>query len=185
MPHRSTGITGRGFDIIIIDDPISAHHIKSERERANVNENCDTMVASRLDDQIGGVIMVVGQRMHEDDLSGNLLQRDGWKHICLPLVAEEEASYPVGKLSWHLKNGEPLLSGQWPEQIIKRKREEVGEPIFAAQYQQNPSAAFGELNPPPTRFCTSWTCRRTPSGLGQAKTQRLKPALTTVIRCAR
>jgi hypothetical protein len=34
-----TGITGRGFDIIIIDDPISAHHVKSDKERANVNEN--------------------------------------------------------------------------------------------------------------------------------------------------
>lgn len=140
-----TGITGRGFDIIIIDDPISAHHVKSERERANVNENFDTMVASRLDDQIGGVIIVVGQRMHEDDLSGNLLQKGGWKHVCLALVAEQEASYPIGKLCWHRKVGEPLLSGQWPEQIIRRKREEVGEPIFAAQYQQNPSAAFGEL----------------------------------------
>jgi predicted phage terminase large subunit-like protein len=140
-----TGITGRGFDIIIVDDPISAHHVKSEKERVNVNDNFDTMVASRLDDQISGVIIVVGQRMHEDDLSGNLLQKGGWKHICLPLVAEEEASYPIGKQCWHRKVGEPLLSGQWPEQIIRRKREEIGEPIFAAQYQQNPSAAFGEL----------------------------------------
>jgi len=140
-----TGITGRGFDIIIVDDPISAHHVKSEKERANVNDNFDTMVASRLDDQISGVIIVVGQRMHEDDLSGNLLQKGGWKHICLPLVAEEEASYPIGKRCWHRKVGEPLLGRQWPEQIIRDKREQVGEPIFAAQYQQNPSAAFGEL----------------------------------------
>jgi hypothetical protein len=49
-----TGITGRGFDVIIIDDPIAAHQVKSERERANVNENFDTMIASRLDDQIKG-----------------------------------------------------------------------------------------------------------------------------------
>ena len=140
-----TGITGRGFDVIIIDDPISAHHVKSEKERANVNENFDTMIASRLDDQIRGAMIVVGQRMHEDDLSGNLLQKGGWKHICLPLVAEEAASYPFGKSCWHRAVGEPLLAGQWPESIIKRKREEVGEPIFAAQYQQNPSAAFGEL----------------------------------------
>jgi predicted phage terminase large subunit-like protein len=140
-----TGITGRGFDVIIIDDPISAHHVKSEKERANVNENFDTMIASRLDDQIRGAMIVVGQRMHEDDLSGNLLQKGGWKHICLPLVAEEAASHSYGKSCWHRAVGEPLLAGQWPEPIIRRKREEVGEPIFAAQYQQNPSAAFGEL----------------------------------------
>ncbi|MFZ5679234.1 MAG: phage terminase large subunit [Pseudomonadota bacterium] len=143
-----TGITGRGFDIIIIDDPISAHHVKSEKERQNVNENFDTMIASRLDDQIRGAMIVVGQRMHEDDLSGSLLQKSGWKHVCLPLVAEEDAVYSFGKSCWHRKVGETLLSNQWPEEIVRRKREEVGESIFAAQYQQNPAAAFGELIQP-------------------------------------
>lgn len=140
-----TGITGRGFDIIIIDDPISAHHVKSDRERANVNESFDTMIASRLDDQINGAMIVVGQRMHEDDLSGNLLQKGGWKHICLPLVAEEQATYQLANSAWNRKVGEPLLASQWPDEIIRRKREEVGTSIFAAQYQQNPSAATGEL----------------------------------------
>jgi predicted phage terminase large subunit-like protein len=143
-----TGITGRGFDVIIIDDPISAHHVKSEKERQNVNENFDTMIASRLDDQIRGAMIVVGQRMHEDDLSGNLLQKGGWKHVCLPLVAEEAASYAFGTSYWHRSLGDPLLTNQWPEPIIKRKREEVGASIFAAQYQQNPAAAFGELIQP-------------------------------------
>ncbi|MDH8351571.1 hypothetical protein QIG27_27390, partial [Klebsiella pneumoniae] len=38
-----------------------------------------------------------------------------------------------------------LLSNQWSADVIQRKREEVGASIFAAQYQQNPSAALGEL----------------------------------------
>lgn len=143
-----TGITGRGFDMIIIDDPISAHHVKSDKERANVNESFDTMIASRLDDQIRGVMIVVGQRMHEDDLSGNLLQKGGWKHVCLPLVAEEAASYTFGNSRWDRMPGEPLLAKQWQPEVIKRKQEEVGASIFAAQYQQNPTAAFGELIQP-------------------------------------
>ncbi|MBN9597947.1 MAG: hypothetical protein J0G36_21670 [Afipia sp.] len=143
-----TGITGRGFDIIIIDDPISAHHVKSDKERQNVNENFDTMIVSRLDDQIHGAMIVVGQRMHEDDLSGNLLQKGGWKHVCLPLVAEDAASYTFGNSRWDRTPGEPLLAKQWSPEVIKRKREEVGASIFAAQYQQNPAAAFGELIQP-------------------------------------
>jgi predicted phage terminase large subunit-like protein len=143
-----TGITGRGFDLIIIDDPISAHHVRSEKERSNINENFDTMIASRLDDQIKGAMIVVGQRMHEDDLSGALLEKGGWKHICLPLVAEEEATYSFGKSCWHRKLGEPLLANQWPDDIVRRKRAEIGESIFAAQYQQNPAAALGELIQP-------------------------------------
>ncbi|WP_024577610.1 MULTISPECIES: hypothetical protein [unclassified Afipia] len=140
-----TGVTGRGFDIIIIDDPISAHHAKSEKERTNINESFKNMISSRLDDPVNGAMIVVGQRMHEDDLSGNLLQKGGWKHVCLPLVAEEEASYAIGDSSWHRKVGDALLSNQWPAEVIQRKREEVGASIFAAQYQQNPSAALGEL----------------------------------------
>nr|HAQ93629.1 hypothetical protein [Afipia sp.] len=140
-----TGVTGRGFDIIIIDDPISAHHTKSEKERTKINESFKNMISSRLDDPINGAMIVVGQRMHEDDLSGNLLQNGGWKHVCLPLVAEEAASYALGNSTWHRKASEPLLVNRWPEAIINRKREEVGESIFAAQYQQNPSAAVGEL----------------------------------------
>jgi phage terminase large subunit-like protein len=101
------------------------------------------MIASRLDDQIRGAMIVVGQRMHEDDLSGSL--KGSWKHVCLPLVAEEAASYSFGNSNWHRKLGEPLQVNKWPPEVVKRKREEVGESIFAAQYQQNPSAAVGEL----------------------------------------
>jgi predicted phage terminase large subunit-like protein len=143
-----TGITGRGFDLIIVDDPISAHAVRSSAERDRVNETFDTMVASRLDNPLRGTIVVVGQRLHENDLSGYLLTKGGWSHICLPLVAEEPATLQLSGRIWVRHTGDILLPGSWPVHVIRQKRVEVGEAIFSAQYQQNPSAAIGELIKP-------------------------------------
>ena len=143
-----TGITGRGFDLIIVDDPISAHAVHSSAERDRVNETFDTMVASRLDDPLRGAIVVVGQRLHENDLSGYLLAKGGWKHVCLPLIAEETTTLQIGSRLWVRNKGDVLLPALWPPHIIRQRRAEVGEAIFSAQYQQNPSAAIGELIKP-------------------------------------
>lgn len=143
-----TGITGRGFDLIIVDDPISAHAARSTAERDNVNTNFDTMVASRLDNQLRGRIVVVGQRLHENDLSGYLLSKGGWAHVCLPLVAEEAATYQVGSAAWVREPGEFLLPQMWSKSLLDQTRASIGEATFSAQYQQNPSAAVGELIKP-------------------------------------
>lgn len=63
--------------------------------------------------------------MHEDGLSGFFLQKGGWEYVYLPLVAEERAFYSFGMSCWHQKVSDLLLVKQWPEEIIKRKREEV------------------------------------------------------------
>jgi predicted phage terminase large subunit-like protein len=163
-----TGITGRGFDLIIVDDPISAHAVRSSAERDRVNETFDTMVASRLDDPLRGAIIIVGQRLHENDLSGYLLDKGGWKHVSLPLVAEEPTTLQVGGRLWVHNPGDVLLPALWPPEVVAQKRAEVREAIFSAQYQQNPSAAIGELikpenvrrfdelPPSANRFILSW-----------------------------
>jgi len=143
-----TGITGRGFDLIIVDDAISAHAVRSSAERDRVNETFDTMVASRLDDQLRGAMVIVGQRLHENDLTGYLLAKGGWKHVCLPLVAEETSTIQIGGRLWVRNPGDVLLPALWPANVVAQTRAAVGEAIFSAQYQQNPSAAIGELIKP-------------------------------------
>jgi len=140
-----TSVTGRGFDYIIIDDPISAHDARSAAERERVMDAYDGMVLSRFDDQRRGVFIVVGQRLHDDDLSGYLLSKGSWKHICLPLLAEQQTTHSLGSRLWTRDPGTVLLPELWPTAIVERTRQEAGPAIFAAQYQQNPSAATGEL----------------------------------------
>ena len=142
---RRTGITGRGFNLIIVDDPISAHAARSVTERDSVNSSFDTMVASRLDDQLRGRIVIVGQRLHENDLSGYLLAKRGWTHVSLPLIAEEVTSLSLGSGLWTRQAGEFLIPQMWSKAVADEVRSSVGEANFSAQYQQNPSAALGEL----------------------------------------
>lgn len=145
-----TGVTGRGFDFIIVDDPLSAHNARSEAEREKVNETYDTMIASRLDDPSRGGVIIVHQRLHEDDLTGHLLAKPSapWTHIALPLVAEEAAEYQIGSKIWRREIGDALIPELYAPDEIARIRSERGAPIFSAHYQQNPAAACGELIEP-------------------------------------
>jgi len=140
-----TGVTGRGFNLIVVDDPLSAQDARSAVERQHVKDAYDAMVASRLDDPARGAIVVVHQRLHEDDLTGHLLSKGGWRHVSLPLVASEETSSRLGGQIWTRRLDEPLIPALYPPEEIDAIRAQRGAAIFAAQYQQNPSASIGEL----------------------------------------
>ncbi|MGH7488299.1 MAG: phage terminase large subunit, partial [bacterium] len=83
-------LTGRGGDLIIIDDPLNASDAASKASRERVNDWFKTSVLSRLDDPKRGAIIVVMQRLHVEDLSGVLLALGGWTHLCLPAIAPDD-----------------------------------------------------------------------------------------------
>jgi predicted phage terminase large subunit-like protein len=103
------------------------------------------MIATRLDDPARGAIIVVAQRLHEDDLPGHLLEKGGWRHVSLPLVADEESIFTIGSRVWCRQRDEALIPEIFSASAIEKLRRELGEPIFQAQYQQNVSAFNGEL----------------------------------------
>ena len=67
-------LTGRGGDIIIVDDPIKPSDASSDNKREHVNEWFINTLLSRLDDKQNGAIILVMQRLHVDDLCGSLLR---------------------------------------------------------------------------------------------------------------
>lgn len=82
-------ITGSGADYIIIDDPLKPDDATSDTMREKVNKLYRNTIHSRLNDQNTGKIILVMQRLHENDLTGYLLATDkSFKHIKLPLIAE-------------------------------------------------------------------------------------------------
>ena len=90
----STGgtITGKGGDIVIVDDPINPKQSLSDRKRTDANHFFDQTLRSRLDDPDTGIYIVVMQRLHEEDLTGHLLKNDPgeWAHICIPAEISED-----------------------------------------------------------------------------------------------
>src|ERR1700733_8897623 len=74
-------LTGRGADYIMIDDPLKPDEALSETQRNAVNNWYDHTLYSRLNDKRTGRIIIVMQRLHEDDLVGHVLGLEAWKVI--------------------------------------------------------------------------------------------------------
>ena len=66
-------LTGRGADMIIIDDALKPDEALSESRRNAVNEWYDNTLLSRLNDKARGCIIIIMQRLHQDDLVGHVL----------------------------------------------------------------------------------------------------------------
>jgi hypothetical protein len=71
-------LTGRGADFIIIDDAHKPEEAVSDVSRRAVIDWYSSTLLSRLNDKTKGAIIVVQQRVHEDDLVGHLLRQEGW-----------------------------------------------------------------------------------------------------------
>lgn len=142
-------LTGRGADLIIIDDPIKPDDALSDTIRKKVNTWFDNTLYSRLNDKQRGGILVIMQRLHEDDLTGHLISRGAWNVLALPAIAEQEISlyYEVfGEEKWHVrKTGEALHPEREPLQTLEQIRRNIGVYNFAGQYQQAPAPLEGGM----------------------------------------
>ena len=138
--------TGRGADVIIIDDPIKAEDAQSERVRRTVNDWYSTTLLSRLDDKEKGAIILVMQRLHEDDLAGKLLREGGWSHLDLPAIADADQDVPTGRgVRHHRSKGEALHPERESLAVLEGLKREMGSLVFSAQYLQRPLPAEGNL----------------------------------------
>lgn len=133
-------LTGRGGDIVVIDDPLKAQDAHSEPERAKVNQWFTTTLLSRLNDKRTGAIVVVMQRVHMDDLTGYLLREGGedWTVLSLPAIAEVEENIPLLGKRVHCRRVDEVLSSREPRQVLEALRRDMGSDAFQAQYQQEP-----------------------------------------------
>ena len=133
--------TGDGGRILIVDDPINPRQAASETERENANTWFDQTFVSRLRDKKKGAIVVIMQRLHERDLTGHLLAKGGWTHLCLPAVAEQRTVLDFGRVKRTREEGELLHAEREGQKEIDRVKVELGSYGFAAQYQQRPAPA--------------------------------------------
>lgn len=139
-------LTGRGARFIVIDDPIKPMDALSDTVRTNTNAWFDQTVLSRLNDKTDGAIIVVMQRLHVDDLAGHLMARGGWTVLKLPAIAEAEERVPLGFGKFHRRRvGELLHAAREPQGVLNELKAGLGSTGFAAQYQQDPVPAGGNL----------------------------------------
>lgn len=142
-------LTGRGGDLIIIDDPLKASDALSDSKREAVNDWFDASVLSRLNDKRNGQIMLVMQRLHEHDLTGHVLGRSNWDVVRFPAIAEEDEEHdyctPWGPRVFTRREGDVLQPERESREILENLRQELGTYNFASQYQQSPIPPGGGL----------------------------------------
>jgi predicted phage terminase large subunit-like protein len=139
-------LTGRGADLIVVDDPLKAEEAMSETARRRVIDWYGGTLVSRLNDKENGPIVVVMQRLHEDDLAGHLIQQSGWQHVDLPAIAIEDSIIPIGPgRVVTRRRGEILHAERESQEVLDRIKTEIGSLMFSAQYQQRPIPAEGNL----------------------------------------
>jgi predicted phage terminase large subunit-like protein len=140
-------LTGRGGDIIIIDDPLKPDDAMSETKRSTVNQWFTNTLLSRLDDKRTGAIVVVMQRVHMDDLTGFLIeQSDDWTVLTLPAIADSDEVIPCWEGEpYFRKAGDVLSPEREPLDVLEDLKRDIGSDPFSAQYQQMPVPPGGAM----------------------------------------
>lgn len=138
-------LTGRGGDYIIVDDAHKPDEVTSDVVREAVVEWFFSTLSSRLDQPTEGAIILVMQRLHQYDLAGMLIER-GWPQLSLPAIATARTCVPLTRGRLHVREeGEPLAPSFCPLEELHKREQEIGSRLFAAQYQQDPVPAKGNI----------------------------------------
>ena len=139
-------LTGRGARLIILDDPQKPDEALSEAHRNRAAQWFDSTLQTRLDNKPQGAVILVMQRLHEDDLAGQLLEKGGWDHLRIPAIAEREESVNVGPRRTHRRKlGTVIDPLREPIEVLEGLKKSMGALHFSAQYQQEPIPLEGNL----------------------------------------
>lgn len=150
----STGgaVTGRKGDVLILDDPNDANKVESELYRTEVNSWWDKAFYNRVNDHKTGCRLIVGQRLHHNDLIGHVLATSS-EFVELRIPEEFRASRRTVTPLWsdpRTSEGELLRPQRFgPEQVEAAKRR-LGPLGYAAQHGQEPELVEGG------RFKSAW-----------------------------
>ena len=143
-------LTGRGGDIIIIDDPAKPDEMLSDASRRAVNEWYDNTLCSRLNDKRTGAIVLIMQRLHIDDLVGHVLDKESWEIVNLPAIAQDHEQWHYvtilnGVQTQARRPGDLLHGERESAAILEGLQRSLGSYSFDAQYLQAPVPLGGGL----------------------------------------
>jgi predicted phage terminase large subunit-like protein len=147
--------TGLGGNLLVCDDLLNVRDAYSELKRKDANDFMTKTLATRLDNKFTGAIIIVMQRLHEDDPTGHLLASDAdgeWTHLCIREQEKERTVIHFPRSGREvIREAHELL---WPEREGEKQiasvKKLLGTRGYSAQYQQDPAPAEG------TMFKDSW-----------------------------
>ncbi len=144
----SGSVLGRGADLIIGDDAMGPLGAISEAHRRRDTNLWDTAHRTRLNNKRTGAIILVSQRLHQDDLIGHALKAGQWEVLTIPAICTEEHTYRIGPRPSDLYRriaGDVLHPDREPREVLEEMRLAIGSMNFSAQYQQDPVPPGGNI----------------------------------------
>lgn len=160
--RKAIGVEGQGTgyrgDCIVVDDPLKAQDVTSEAARVSVLEWWTGTMTSRLNDLESGAVVMIMQRLHEQDLAAHVLAGGGYDHLCLPTEFEcvrpcacatcQKGKTSIGWEDPRKTDGDLLFPKKFGPAAIaaaKHPTQGMGPVAFAAQHQQRPVPAGGHM----------------------------------------
>lgn len=145
IPFRS--LTGGRADRLIIDDPHSTEKAESEADRITTTRIFLESVPTRLNDPERSAIVLIMQRLHEEDVTGVALSHDlGYEHLMLPMEYDPARHCAT---RWFIdprkSDGELLFPARFPTSVIEGYKASLGDYGYAGQMQQSPIPRGGGI----------------------------------------
>ena len=141
-----TSLTGIRGDRVIIDDPHSVDSAASETQRQTEVTTFLEAIPTRLNDPIRSSIVIIMQRLHEEDVSGVILDKQlGYDHLMLPMEYDPARAFPtkLGFVDPRSEAGELLFPERFPAEVVTRDKRVMGPYATAGQFQQEPTPRGG------------------------------------------
>lgn len=149
--------TGEGGSIIIADDPNSTGEYTSKVKMQSAIDWWNSVWLTRLNNPKNDIMILVQQRLHENDISGHIMGNDlgnEWVKLILPMEYEESRKARTvvlpstnGKI-WQdprTEEGELLCEKRFDDIFIRSKKQEMGSYLYAGQFQQRPAPEEGGI----------------------------------------
>jgi len=132
-------VTGKGADLLIIDDPHSEQEAAAAAHNADVYQKVYEWYTSgpRQRLQPGGTIVIVMTRWADGDLTGRVLKDS--------LEREKGEQWDLIELPAILPSGKPLWPEFWSLDELEALKEELPASKWNAQYQQKPTGEEGAI----------------------------------------
>lgn len=143
-------VTGEGGDCLLVDDAHNVLAVESDVQRKEVLNWWDAAMSTRGNNPKTVAKVIIGQRVHEQDLCGHVLGRESYDHLCLP--AEYEPDHPhrrvtsIGFVDPRTREGQLLCPDRFGPEEIAVLKAELGSPLrVAGQLQQRPAPREGAM----------------------------------------
>lgn len=137
-----SAVTGIGCNYMVIDDPLKPMEALSDTVRKTTNENIRSTLMNRFDDKRIGKLLMVMQRVHTDDPTGDLLKDKNIVHLKLPGETKTHIHVslptPSKTLEWDMPENSLLFPVRLSREILDQLRTDMTDYHYAGQILQEP-----------------------------------------------